>query len=78
MFIRLYKYWYNNTTGKAEPVSDLIRVFETAGNTGIEAAVTPDWFKSLGKKDPFFGEKWDGVFLQINGMLLVKDNSRRS
>jgi len=62
MFIQLFKHWYNNETGKAEPVSDLVRKFEISGNAGINASVTPEWFKSLGKKDPFFGEKWDGIF----------------
>jgi leucyl-tRNA synthetase len=61
-FIQLFKHWYNNKTQKAEPVSELVKVFEVSGNAGIDAAVTADWNKSLGKKDPFFGEKWDGIF----------------
>jgi len=61
-FIRLFKHWYNNKTQKAEPISQLEKVFEVSGNAGVDAAVTPEWFKSLGKKDPFFGEKWEGIF----------------
>ena len=61
-FIRLFKHWYNNKTQKAEPISELEMVFEASGNAGLDAAVTPEWYKSLGKKDPSFGEKWDGIF----------------
>jgi leucyl-tRNA synthetase len=61
-FINLFKHWYNNKTKKAEPVEMLEKIFVSFGNGEIDAAVTQDWFKALGKKDPFFGEKWDGVF----------------
>lgn len=62
VFIQLFQHFYNNNTGKAEPVSELIRIFEFSGNAGVNASVTPEWYKNLGKKDPFFGEKWEGIF----------------
>ncbi len=37
-FIQLFKSWYNKKTDKAEPLVDLIKQFETAGNAGVEAA----------------------------------------
>jgi len=61
-FIQLFNHWYNNKTQKAEPVSGLISVFETEGNAGIEASMTQNWFKDLVKKDPAFGQDWNGLF----------------
>ncbi len=61
-FIQLFRHWYNRKTQKAEPVEDLVKIFEQSGNSGIEAAVTADWGKALQKKDPSFGEKWNGIF----------------
>ncbi len=37
-FIQLFKSWYNKKTDKAEPLTDLIKQFETAGNAGAGAA----------------------------------------
>lgn len=37
-FIQLFHSWYNNKSGKAEPVETLIKAFEESGNTGIDAA----------------------------------------
>ncbi|MEI7660760.1 MAG: leucine--tRNA ligase [Bacteroidota bacterium] len=62
MFIQLFHHWYNNKTQKAEPVASLVKVFETEGNGGTDASMTQNWFKDVVKKDPSFGEKWDGVF----------------
>jgi leucyl-tRNA synthetase len=61
-FIRLFKHWYNQKTQKAEPIAELIRIFENSGNSGIDAAITQDWPKALQKKDASFGEKWNGIF----------------
>ena len=61
-FIRLFKHWYNNKTQKAEPVSELVNVFEAAGNSSVDAPVTSEWYKNLSRKDPSFGEKWNGIF----------------
>ncbi len=62
MFIRLFHHWYNNKTQKAEPVEGLVTVFESEGNGAVDASMTQNWFKEVVKKDPSFGEKWDGRF----------------
>jgi leucyl-tRNA synthetase len=41
-FIQLFKSWYNNTTEKAEPVSELITEFEKHGNARVNAATTQE------------------------------------
>ncbi|HAF28308.1 MAG TPA: leucine--tRNA ligase [Bacteroidales bacterium] len=38
VFIELFEHWYNTKTQKAEPVSELIKIFEKEGNKKIEAA----------------------------------------
>ncbi len=40
-FIKLYKYYFNNVTQKAEPISDLISKFERSGNLDVDAASDP-------------------------------------
>ena len=61
-FIQLFHHWYNTATQKAEPVSGLIKVFESEGNGRVDASMTQNWFKELIKKDASFGAKWDGIF----------------
>jgi leucyl-tRNA synthetase len=61
-FIQLFHHWYNQDTGKAEPVAKLVETFENSGNSGINAAMTANWAKEMVKKDPSFGEEWDGLF----------------
>ena len=61
-FIRLFNHWYNNKTRKAEPVSELIRIFKQEGNENVDAAVTSEWFKDVQRKDLSFPEKWNGIF----------------
>jgi len=62
-FIQLFHHWYNNKTQKAEPITALVKVFESDGNAGVDASRTQNWFKELVKKDASFGVNWDGVFL---------------
>ncbi len=61
-FIQLFNHWYNLETDKATPVAELIRIFESNGNTRVHAAMTIDWNKGLQTKYPFLGENWDGIF----------------
>lgn len=61
-FIQLFNHWFNLDSQKAEPVSDLIRHFESTGNESIAAAMTADWFKDISKKDPSFKSNWGGLF----------------
>lgn len=41
-FIKLFHSWYNTKTDKAEPVSQLIEIFETEGNGKVTAACDED------------------------------------
>ncbi|MDI1235226.1 MAG: leucine--tRNA ligase [bacterium] len=38
IFLQLFNAWYNKQSDKAEPISELIKTFETIGNKGIQAA----------------------------------------
>ncbi len=37
-FIKLFHSWYNKETRKAEPIAELIAIFERSGNTKVDAA----------------------------------------
>jgi leucyl-tRNA synthetase len=37
-FIKLFHSWYNKETHKAEPIEELIAIFERSGNSGVQAA----------------------------------------
>ncbi len=61
-FIRLYNHWYDQAAGKARPVPELIEHFRSSGNADVRAAVSPNWFDELSKKDATFGTGWKGIF----------------
>jgi leucyl-tRNA synthetase len=61
-FLQLFNHWYNLETNKVEPVAELVRVFESSGNSGIHAAMTADWNKGVRNKFPALGENWVGFF----------------
>lgn len=42
IFIQLFNHWYNKASDKAEPISQLIKHFETSGNATIQAACDED------------------------------------
>ena len=42
IFIQLFNSWYNNATNKAEPIKTLIALFETEGNSKVNAACDDD------------------------------------
>ena len=42
IFIQLFNSWYNNATDKAEPIEMLIALFETEGNSKVNAACDDD------------------------------------
>ena len=42
IFIQLFNSWYNNETDKAEPIETLITLFETEGNSKVNAACDDD------------------------------------
>ena len=37
-FLQMFKHWYNNDTAKAEPVEQLVAIFEKEGNKNVNAA----------------------------------------
>ena len=39
-FIQLFKHWYNNDTDKAAPIDQLVTIFVSKGNEGLNAACT--------------------------------------
>jgi leucyl-tRNA synthetase len=41
-FIQMFKHWYNNDTQKAEPIENLILIFEQNGNESVNAACSPN------------------------------------
>ncbi len=61
-FIRLYNHWYDHQAGKARPVTELLNIFKASGNADVSAAVTPNWFHELAKKNTAFSPSWKGVF----------------
>lgn len=42
IFIQLFSHYYNNFSNSAQPVAELIKTFQTQGNTGISAASTQE------------------------------------
>ena len=56
-FIQLFKSWYNKKTNKAEAIDELIKEFETNGNTNIHAACsdvqefTASQWKAMSEKE---------------------------
>ncbi len=51
IFLKLYESWYNKTKQKAEPIENLIKIFEKEGNENINAACSSDARK-------FTAEEW--------------------
>ncbi len=56
-FIQMFKHWFNNQTQKAEPIENLVSIFEKEGNKNIDAATTQaevfsaeDWKKFTEKE----------------------------
>ncbi len=41
VFLKMFKHWFNNETEKAEPIENLVKIFETEGNIELNAACSP-------------------------------------
>ncbi len=39
-FLKMFGHWYNNESGKAEPIEKLVAIFEKEGNSNVNAACT--------------------------------------
>eukprot|EP01029_Cantina_marsupialis_P015244 TRINITY_DN3336_c0_g2_i1.p1 TRINITY_DN3336_c0_g2~~TRINITY_DN3336_c0_g2_i1.p1 ORF type:complete len:920 (-),score=164.71 TRINITY_DN3336_c0_g2_i1:3335-6094(-) len=49
-FIQMFNHYFNNETEKAEPISELVKIFEAEGNTNVKAACSDT--------DIFSSEQW--------------------
>jgi leucyl-tRNA synthetase len=47
IFLKFFQSWYDREHDRARPLHDLISIFETQGNAGVNAAQIADWFSSL-------------------------------
>lgn len=52
-FLQMFKHWYNISTNKAEPISELIQNFEKNGTQNIHAVCT--------KEMTFTAEEWNAI-----------------
>ncbi|GAA3595870.1 leucine--tRNA ligase [Flavivirga amylovorans] len=65
IFIQLFESWFNNATNKAEDISSLVTIFETDGNTSVNAVCDDDVeMFSANEWNGFSSEKQQKVLLQ--------------
>ena len=65
IFIQLFNSWYNNATDKAEPIETLIALFETEGNSKVNAACDDD-------TPSFTAEQWRAFSSEKQQQILLK------
>ena len=65
IFIQLFNSWYNNATDKAEPIETLIALFETEGNSKVNAACDDD-------TPTFTAEQWKAFSEAEKQRILLK------
>ena len=65
IFIQLFNSWYNNATDKAEPIETLIALFETEGNSKVNAASDDD-------TPTFTAEEWRAFSSEQQQQILLK------
>ena len=65
IFIQLFNSWYNNATDKAEPIETLIALFETEGNSKVNAACDDD-------TPTFTAEQWRAFSSEQQQKILLK------
>ena len=65
IFIQLFNSWYNNTTDKAEPIETLIALFETEGNSKVNAPCDDD-------TPTFTAEEWRAFSSEQQQQILLK------
>ena len=65
IFIQLFNSWYNNATEKAEPIETLIALFETEGNSKVNAACDDD-------TPTFTAEQWRAFSSEKQQQILLK------
>jgi len=65
IFIQLFNSWYNNETDKAEPIETLIALFETEGNSKVNAPCDDD-------TPTFTAEEWHTFSSEQQQQILLK------
>lgn len=65
IFIQLFNSWYNNDTDKAEPIETLIALFETEGNSKVNAPCDDD-------TPTFTAEEWRAFSSEQQQQILLK------
>ena len=65
IFIQLFNSWYNNATEKAEPIETLIALFETEGNSKVNAACDDN-------TPTFTAEQWRAFSSEKQQQILLK------
>lgn len=65
IFTELFKAWYNKKANKAQPISELIALFETEGNTSVQAACNED-------TPEFSAQEWNQFSNKEKQQILLK------
>ena len=65
IFIQFFNSWYNNATDKAEPIETLIALFETEGNSKVNAPCDDD-------TPTFTAEEWRAFSSEQQQQILLK------
>ncbi|MDO5978458.1 leucine--tRNA ligase [Flavivirga spongiicola] len=65
IFIQLFESWYNNVTCKAEDISGLVSIFETEGNTNVNAVCDDDI-------ETFSADEWHGFSSEKQQKILLQ------
>ncbi|GAL87473.1 leucyl-tRNA synthetase [Sporocytophaga myxococcoides] len=65
IFTQLFKHWYNKDKEKAEPIVDLIKIFETSGNKSVNAVRDED-------TPVFSAEDWKKLSERAKQEMLLK------
>ncbi|MBQ2244131.1 MAG: leucine--tRNA ligase [Bacteroidales bacterium] len=63
-FLKMFDHWYNKDSEKAEPVSELVAVFEKEGNGAVNAA--------CGDVEIFSAEEWNSYDEKTKNDILMK------
>ncbi len=63
-FIKMFGHWYNNATCKAEPIEDLVAIFEKEGNANVNAACS--------EGAVFTADQWKGFSEQEKSDALMR------
>jgi leucyl-tRNA synthetase len=65
IFTQLFKHWYNKDKEKAEPIEDLVKIFETSGNKSVNAVRDED-------TPVFTAEDWKKLSERAKQEMLLK------